>query len=176
MVECHMRTLFVVVSGAPGSGKSTLARDLAPALGLPLFMKDTIKEALADEFPAADVAESKRLGAATMRVLFALGRDNVGAVIESTWDPTLSLGELSRLPSPIVEVFCDVPPEIAQQRFVARAGTRHPVHFDVEQGDNLQGWIDRHPQKIAGNWPVIDVDTTQPVDLSALVAEVHRVG
>ncbi len=36
----------VVVSGPPASGKTTLARAIAPALGLPLIAKDTIKEAL----------------------------------------------------------------------------------------------------------------------------------
>jgi predicted kinase len=167
-----MRPLFVVVSGAPGSGKSTLARELAPRLGLPLFMKDTIKEAIADVIPAPDLVASKVLGAATMRVLLALARDNAGAVIESTWERSLAADELSALPSKVIEVFCDVPPDVAQQRYVARAGTRHLVHFDVEQGGDLQGWIDRHPQRVDGGWPLIAVDTTAPVDLDALVAKI----
>jgi predicted kinase len=37
---------FVVVSGPPASGKTTLAVAIAPALGLPLIAKDTIKQAL----------------------------------------------------------------------------------------------------------------------------------
>jgi predicted kinase len=165
-----MRDLFVVVSGAPGSGKSTLARDLAPRLGLPLFMKDTIKEAMGDVLPAPDMAASKQLGAATMEVLLALARDNVGAVLESTWHREFALEQLAKLPSPIVEAYCDVPPEVARDRYVAR--TRHPVHFDKEQGDNLQGWIDRHPQYVGGGWPLITVDTTRPVDLDALVEQI----
>jgi len=36
---------FVVVSGPSASGKTTLARAIAPALGLPLVAKDTIKVA-----------------------------------------------------------------------------------------------------------------------------------
>ena len=38
----------VLVNGIPGSGKTTVARRLAVELGLPLFAKDTVKEAMAD--------------------------------------------------------------------------------------------------------------------------------
>jgi predicted kinase len=38
--------VFVLVAGPPGSGKSTLARPLAAELGLPLLVKDAVKEAL----------------------------------------------------------------------------------------------------------------------------------
>jgi predicted kinase len=167
-----MRDLFVVVSGAPGSGKSTIAQPLARALDLPLLAKDTIKEALGDELPVASLAESQRLGKATMRVLIALAEINAGAVLESTWHSALAIPDLQRLRSPIVEVNCNVPPDVARDRYVARAGTRHPVHFDVEQGGDVQGWIERHPQCINGPWPLITVDTTQPVDIAALVARI----
>ncbi len=83
-----------------------------------------------------------------------------------------AIPELTQLSSPVVEVYCDAPPEVARERYVARTGTRHPVHFDLEQGDDVQGWIERHPQVIAGPWPVIHVDTTARVDIDALVAEI----
>ncbi len=167
-----MRDLFVVVSGAPGAGKTTLARPLALALDLPLIAKDTMKEALGDVLGAPDMAASKRLGAATMQAMLALARINRGALLESAWEPALARSELLLLPGPIVEVFCDVSPEVAQQRYKARTGTRHAVHFDAEQGDNLQGWIDRHPQVIDAGWPVIRVDTTSPVDVEALAKRI----
>jgi glucokinase len=167
-----MRELFVVVSGAPGSGKSTLARQLASALGLPLFMKDTIKEALGDVLGAPDVAASKRLGAATMEALVAVARDNAGGVIESTWIPELARAQLDGV-APIVEVLCDVPLEVALDRYGKRAGTRHPVHFDAEQPFDAHGWQQR-ASPIAGGWPVIRVDTTQEVDVDALVQQIVR--
>jgi predicted kinase len=167
-----MRALFVVVSGAPGSGKSTLARALAPALDLPLIQKDVIKEALGDVLGAADIAASKQLGTATMHVLIALAKANVGAVLESTWHREFALPDLAQLPSPIVEVNCDVPAEVAQQRYAERAGTRHPVHFDEEQASDLEGFVERYPQSVAGDWPLIAVDTTRAVDVDALAKQI----
>ena len=164
--------MFVVVSGAPGSGKSTIAPPLARALDLPLLEKDVIKEALAEELPAHDVVESQRLGAATMRALVALAARNVGAALESTWHREFAVPALWRLPSPLVEVYCDVAPEVARDRYVARSGTRHPVHFDVEQGSDVRGWIERHPQYVDGGWPLITVDTSSPVDIDALVQQI----
>jgi predicted kinase len=165
-----MRALFVVVSGAPGSGKSTLARDLAPALDLPLIEKDVIKEALADVLGAKDVTESSRLGAATMSVMYALARANVGAVLESTWIPELARPQLTDLQSRIVEVLVDVPVDEAMRRYEERAGTRHPVHFDHQR--LIRDDFAVRAQPIAGGWPVIRVDGTQDVDVDALVRQI----
>jgi predicted kinase len=74
---------FVIVSGPPGSGKSTLAQHLAHRLVLPLFAKDTIKEALMDALDVPDVATSRRLGAAAIETLLALARANGRGVLES---------------------------------------------------------------------------------------------
>ena len=163
-----MRALFVVVSGAPGSGKSTLARELAPLLDLPLLMKDTIKEAIADELGAANPAESKRLGAATMNVLLALARQNRGAVIESTWVPELSRPALRDL-RPIVEVFVEVPVEEAFRRYRERAGTRHFVHFDHDVDEAA---IRERARAIGGDWPLVTVDGTRDYDIEAIVEQI----
>lgn len=165
-----MRDMFVVVSGAPGSGKSTLAMPLAEALGLPLIAKDTIKEALGDVLGATGVDESKRLGAATMRVLLALARGNRAAVLESTWQPEFARTELQALPSPVVEVLCDVPVAEAMRRYAARAGTRHAVHFDQHRLEEA-AFVER-AQPVDGGWPVLRVDTTKPVDVAQLVEHI----
>lgn len=166
-----MREFFVVVSGSPASGKSTLAKQLAPALGLPLVMKDTIKEAIADELGAPDVEASKRLGAATMRVLVALAKEMRGGVLESTWLPELARPQLAELPRPIVEVLCDVPVDYAIERYRERAGTRHPVHFDEEKLDPADFAARAEP--IDGGWPVIRVDGTTDVDIDELVERIE---
>jgi predicted kinase len=163
-----MRDLFVVVSGAPGAGKTTLARPLSRVLDLPLIEKDTIKEALGDVLRPPDVASSQRLGEATMRALLALAHINRGAVVESTWRRELAVAELSALPAPVVEVFCQCPSEESLRRYRERVGTRHSVHFDeLRQFDEL-----RHYDPVDGGWPVIRVDTTQPVDVDALAKQI----
>ena len=171
-----MKDLLIVVSGAPGAGKTSVAIPLAQEMDLPLFAKDTIKETLGDVLGARDMKESQRLGAAANEVLFVLAEANGAAVVESAWLPDLARPRFEAMQRPIVEVFCDVPPEIAMERYAARAGTRHPVHFDHEQLGNLQGWIDRGVPIVGTAWPVISVDTTKPVDIAALAETIRGIG
>jgi glucokinase len=165
-----MRNLFVIVSGAPGSGKSTLARQLAPALDLPLIMKDTIKEALGDEFPVQSADESKRLGLATLNVMYALMRDNPGGVFESTWIPELARDELGQF-TPLVEVLCDAPVDVAMQRFAERSSTRHGVHGERFRPLNRDEFAER-ARPVDGGWPVVRVDTSAPYDIDDIVRRV----
>jgi predicted kinase len=76
---------FVIVSGPPGSGKTTLALALAPALGLPLIAKDTIKEALMSVLPVPDTDSSRSLGRTSVAALYAVAAQTRGAVLESVW-------------------------------------------------------------------------------------------
>jgi predicted kinase len=166
--------IYVVVSGPPGSGKSTLASDLAPALGLALVAKDTIKDALMDALPVPDVGTSRRLGGAAIAVMFAVaGESPVGAVLESNLRRTLAADEVAGLPGPVVEVFCRCDRALAIERYRSRAGSRHPGHFDGARADD-DLWDDDVSQPVAGGWPVLEVDTSRPVDVDAVVAFVRQ--
>ena len=162
---------YVVVSGPPGSGKTTLASALAPALGLPLVAKDTIKEALMTVLPVPDVAASRTIGTASVAAMLAVAAQAPGAVLESVWHRSRSLADLAALPGNIVEVFCRCDPAVAAQRYARRAGTRAAGHLDAERMTG-ELWNDEVARPVAGGWPVIEVDTTTPVELGPLVAAV----
>ncbi len=169
----HSDRPFVVVSGPPGSGKTTLARPLADALGLPLVRKDTIKEALGEALGAPDYESSHQLGAISLQVLRALMRDIGFGVYDSPWRAEFDLPDLSRLPPPLVEVFCECAPAVRLARIRDRRGTRHPVHFDLEHAAAV-AQDDPTDRPLAGPWPLIRVDTAGPVAIDDLAGEVRR--
>ena len=70
MGQLVKRPLVLIITGAPASGKSTLGRQLAQALGLPYLAKDLFKETLFDSLGWEDRAWSRRLGGASMELLF----------------------------------------------------------------------------------------------------------
>ncbi|MGN6330432.1 MAG: AAA family ATPase [Motilibacteraceae bacterium] len=159
--------MHVLVGGPPASGKSTLAPVLARELGLPLLAKDTVKEALVDVLGADDVDASRRLGRAAVEVLFALAREAGSAVVESVWHRSYAAAQVARLPGDVVEVFCRAPREVLQARYRERAGTRHAGHFDLTRSmEELFGPETCEP--VAGPWPLVEVDTTVPMDAAAL--------
>lgn len=168
---------YIVVSGLPGSGKTTLASALAAELDLPLFCKDTIKEALATVLEVRDVEASRQLGSAAIAALIAVAREARGGVVESSWNRQLALDDLARLQGPIVEVFCSCPSRTAWERYAARAASRHPAHLDLERlaeprwdedGAAAAGPLD-------GGWPVVSVDTTRPLDSVALASTIRSI-
>jgi predicted kinase len=160
---------FVVLNGPPGSGKSTIAQPLADALGLPLFSKDAIKETLADALEVTDAATSRVLGRTAIQLLYTLARASQGAVLEGPFLRTFAVDELRALDGDVVEVFCRCDRAELERRY--RARTRHPCHFDdARTADEL--WNDDTLQPVGGGWPVLELDTSEPVDLDALVQAV----
>jgi len=163
---------FVVVSGPPASGKTTLARAVAPALGLSLIAKDTIKEALMSVLPVPDVETSRIIGTASVAALLAVAAETAGAVLESVWHRSRAVTDLRRLPGSIVEVFCRCDPQIAAQRYALRAGARAAGHFAAERSI-AELWNDEVAQPVAGGWPVIEISTSSPVDVEPLTVRIR---
>jgi hypothetical protein len=140
---------------------------LAAALGVPLLAKDTVKEALFEALGTGDRAWSQRLGGASMEVLFALAADAPAAVLESFWRRPHAVDRLRAL-RPLLEVHCACPPEVSLARYRERA--RHPGHGGVGE-DEIAAWAaDAGPLELG---PVLEVDTTSPVDVPAVAAWVR---
>ena len=165
--------MYIVVTGPPGSGKSTLARSLADELGLPLLAKDTVKQALVESLGAPGVEESRLLGRAAVQVLLAVAREAGGGVLDSVWvDKEAARAKLARL-GDVAEVFCRCDVETMHRRYAARAATRPAGWFDLDR-DEPELWPAVALEPLAGGWPVVEVDTSRPVDVTGLVPALSR--
>lgn len=165
------RPLIVIVSGPPCAGKTTLARRLAACLGLPLMCKDTIKEVLFEVLGTSDRAGSRRLGGASMEVLYAFVEAQLAAgrscVAEANFDPAFATPVFRRLardyPHTVIQVNCFADPATLAERFRRRAlsGKRHTGHQDhlpPEPGVDAPILERIPPIEIGGH--VIELDTS----------------
>ncbi len=162
------------ISGRPGAGKSSLAFPLAAELGYSLVTRDLVKEALHDALYVPgegkiDRAWSLRLSAASWDLLWMLAARAGDMVIESNFHPPadIELGKLRGLGARMVEVHCACPAEVAHARYNARS--RHSVH----SGTLPLSAMDKYDRPV-GVGALITVDTTGPVDVAAVAAEVRR--
>ena len=160
-----MADRVVLVNGLPASGKTTLAAELAAELDWVFLSKDVIVDALATQvWPHV---ESGLLGGIALDTIYALGGAvSGGVVIDSIWmstrdRPYLEAGLAAMGDPRFVEVWCEVPEELARERFEARMPSRHPLHGAWRPGfwDHALP-ITEHP---------IRVDTATAVDVPSLV-------
>ncbi|MFJ5231307.1 AAA family ATPase [Kitasatospora sp. NPDC088391] len=176
--------VVVLVNGMPAAGKTTLARALGRRLGLPLFSKDAIKEAHAGVLGAQPPDGrpqrewNRQLGAAASAAMWALLADAPGgAVLDSTW-PAAETWEYVRgglleagVDRPL-QIWCEVPVEVARRRHELRHPTRHPLHGASPDVEEWYGrWARATPLPLARTRRV---DTARPVDLDALAEWCRR--
>jgi predicted kinase len=169
-----MERATVLVSGAPGAGKTTLAVPLARALGFALLRKDHIKETLHDALaaPPGDRQWSRRIGGASMELLWTLASQCPQVVLEANFRPhsEYERARVRRLAGPLVEVHCQCPPDLCAQRYAQRAPRAHPTHVIKRLPPELLAEFDGP----IGLGEVVSVDTTGPVDVETVAAAVRR--
>jgi predicted kinase len=165
---------FVLMSGYPGSGKSTLAAGLAASLGFALLSKDALLMTLyaAFEFGPGDAAASLRTGRAAWAVFWHQARNSPEAVLDTNiqWNNEQQLDQLRSLDGRLVEVRCDCPPEVARERYAARAQAGHPAQRYTELD---QERMVAYGQPI-GLSPLISVDSSGPVDVEDVVRRIRE--
>jgi adenylate kinase family enzyme len=168
--------VYVVVTGPPGSGKSTLSRELAGFLDLPLLVKDDYKQAALDDEPAETLAASRVAGRKAVQAMLSAARVAKQGVLDSVWvDRPKALSQIAdlRAVGEVVEVFCRCDVDTMRRRYLNRAPTRGPGHFDDER-DEEELWPSEALRPLGGPWPVVEVDTSGPVDVPDVAERVRR--
>jgi predicted kinase len=167
---------IVLVSGPPGAGKTTIGRPLAAAFDMPFISKDVLKETLFDSLGQVvndPLESSRRLGGAAMTLLWRLAAECPSAVLEANFR-SQSASERERIVALCehpVEVYCRVPPEEAARRYSERGASSD--HHEVHVLRSLSADALAEFQAPFNLGPVIEVDTTDPVDVAALAAAVR---
>ena len=165
--------LVLIITGPPASGKSTLGRQLAERLGLALLSKDLFKEVLFDELGWSDREWSRRLGSASMALLFrsalALLEADQSVAMEANFYPEWDTAHLLRLAERsgcrFVQVVCTASAQTLVERYRWRTltGERHPGHTESEDMDeSLTRLMNEHWGALELEGPVITVDTETP--------------
>ena len=161
----------LLVNGVPASGKSTVARAVAEADGWPLLTLDTVKEAFFDHLGTGDRDYSRLLGKASYQAIFALIRDFPDGTRRSSTRGSAS-SPLDLLETHLAsagvgrvgEIWCHAPGESSASA-IAQARARHAGHLGAAYVPEL---IELADGRARWRYPVFDVDTTRPLDLTAL--------
>lgn len=129
-------------TGKPGSGKTTLSRWFAAERGIPRFAKDDLKEAMFDAMGEVSREQSKKLGRASIEILYShietFAKHGIDAIIDCNFVNEFTrpiLNDIAKTHNAtFLEVFCLCEPSVLKERFIARMNTaeRHSHHNDSE--------------------------------------------
>ncbi len=178
---------LLIVSGAPATGKTTLGKRIASEFALPFLSRDGIKESLYDTLGAGDRDRSRKLGVASVRLLFHflehLVEAGQGLVVESNfydrYDTPRFESVLARHAVRVVQIHCTAEAPVVVTRYRERAATsdRHPGHLGVAVLPELRAGLRAaawRPLRLAV--PCITVNTTDfaTLDYAGLCSKIRR--
>jgi predicted kinase len=173
--------LLVLIGGPPGAGKTSLARRLAGDLGLPLICKDDVKELLFDTVGTGDRDWSRRLGAASMRLLFLVAGRQLAAglplVLEANFRVADDTPRVAALPAHrLVQVHVTASREVLLARHAGR--DRHPGHLrDTVQAELESLDLAEHdPLPLPGGLVRVDTTSFEAADYERMLRAVGRCG
>ena len=180
--ETESKPLLIIVSGAPCTGKSTIATRVAREFGLPFLSKDAIKESLFDSLGTGGRDWSRRLGLASIELLFKLIATQLEAgrslVAESNFYrefDTPRFEELrGRFDFDLLQVHCfaDTSTLLSRYRLRGESRERHPGHTDHLAYEELARRLPEgawDPMDIGGQLLTIDTTDFANVDLPRLL-------
>ena len=164
---------LVVVTGVPGAGKSTLAAALAARLGSAFVSLDAIKEELAAD--AADTPASWLRFDAEHEMVQLLEAFEGEAVLDIWIAPRRDVQRIAALLAPwwdgVVEVRCQIPAEVAVERYVARVRGAPHRPADETTLARIRDAAER-PEALGASRTVV-VDTTRPLAVGDIAAAVR---
>jgi len=180
--------LLVIVDGPPASGKTTIANSLGARLGLPVFSKDVIKDALFNVLGTGDRAWSRKIGSASVEAILRLAqrelRSGRGVILESTFDPRFETARLQSIisdaPVIAVQVYCWAAVDVLVQRSLDRAatGARHPGHVDQSDAGGLRTALASNrwpPLDLAGATIRLDTTSFAHVQADSVASDIARI-
>jgi predicted kinase len=139
--------LVLIITGPPAGGKTTLGRQLATCLRLPFLNKDLFKEALYDHLGWSDRDWSRRLGAASVELLYraaaALLEAGQSVAVESNfyaeWDAPRFRQLAEQFGCHFIQVVCTASGPTLVERYKRRieSGERHRGHTESDSLDDI---------------------------------------
>lgn len=184
MTNCDFQSNdLIIISGLPCTGKTTLGRKLSEHFRIPLISRDELKEALLDSLGTGDLAWSKKLGAASYKLLYRLLETQICGrcplVIESNFYPEYDVAPLAAYIRDqslrAIQVYCRCAPDRLIERFNARATSleRHAGHADTNRINEIGERVQKRPDYILPlDVPLIIFDTTHRFDYADVISQI----
>lgn len=181
-----MKPLLIVISGLPCTGKTTLGRKIAKELLLPFVSRDDIKESLFDSLGWKDREWSKKLGAASYKLLYYFVESQVctgnSLIVESNFiakfDTRKFIEFKNNYELEIIQIRCEAETQVLFQRFKARSesGERYPGHVDYLKYEEFKTTLNEGGYDILDiGGKVFEIDTTdfEKIDYKMLFETLH---